>query len=104
MCKDAPGEIYLKVHKADRDILVAACDCSLMGKKFQEGQLQVEICSDFFGLEKATPADLEQVMKNATIGNFIGKCAVECAIKLGYVNRDNVLVIDGVPCAQMVTM
>jgi len=104
MCEDAPDEIYLKIHTSDRNVLVAACDCGLMGKKFEEGQLQVEICSDFFGLEKATTTDLERAMRDATIANFIGKCAVECAIKLGYVNRDNVLVIDGVPCAQMVVM
>ncbi|HWQ20915.1 MAG TPA: DUF424 family protein [Methanotrichaceae archaeon] len=104
MCEDAPDELYLKVHTADRDVLVAACDCNVMGKTFKEGQLQVEVCSDFFGLEKATPADLERAMKKATIANFIGKKAVDYAIKMGYVNKDNVLVIDGVPCAQMVVM
>ena len=47
---------------------------------------------------------LERSLSNATIANFVGQQAVNFAINLGYVDRENVLVIDGVPCAQMVLM
>ncbi len=96
--------MYLKTHRAEHDVLVAVCDCCHMGKKYQEGPLQMEICSDFFGLEKATPEEVKRALSKATIANFVGTCAVENAIKLGYVDRQNVLVINGVPTAQMVRM
>jgi hypothetical protein len=38
------------------------------------------------------------------MANFVGSKAVLHAISLGYVEKDNVLSIDGIPYAQMVRM
>ena len=97
-------EIYLKIYRNGRDVLMAVCDCDLLGKKFVEGQLQVEICQEFFGDRKASIEEFERALDGATIANFVGKCAVRHAIRLGYVDENKILVIDGVPCAQMVRM
>jgi hypothetical protein len=97
-------EMNLKVYRQGAEVLVAICDCGLLGKRFAEGRLHVEVDKDFFGEEKATPEEVETALKNATIANFVGCCAVEQAIRLGYVERENVLCIDGVLCAQMVRM
>jgi hypothetical protein len=104
MLNDEAKEMNLKVYRQGVEVLVAVCDSDLVGKKFAEGRLHVEVTSDFFGEEKASSQDVEAALKSATIANFVGCCAVEHAIKLGYVNRENVLSIDGVPCAQMVRM
>jgi hypothetical protein len=97
-------QMYLKTHRSGRDVLIAICDCDLMGKKFVEGHLRVEILSDFFGNEKASAQKVEQALAKATIANFVGEIAVGHAIRLGYVAQENVLIIKGVPCAQMVLM
>ncbi|HSD57183.1 MAG TPA: DUF424 family protein [Methanotrichaceae archaeon] len=97
-------EMNLKVYRQGAEVLVAVCDCDLLGKKFAEGRLRVEVNKDFFGEEKASPEEVEAALKKATIANFVGCCAVEQAIQLGYVERENVLCIDGVLCAQMVRM
>ncbi len=104
MLDDELKGMNLKVYKQGAEVLVAVCDCDLVGKKFAEGRLHVEVTPDFFGEEKASSQEVEAALKNATIANFVGCCAVEHAIKLGYVDRENVLSIDGVPCAQMVRM
>jgi hypothetical protein len=98
------GDVYLKTYRQGVAVLLAACDCDLMGKRFEEGKLHLEVCSDFFGTEMASCQDLEKALSRATIANFVGKTAVDKAIELGYINKENVLVIDGVPCAQMVMM
>jgi hypothetical protein len=97
-------QLYLKSHRSGREVLIAVCDCDLMGKKFIEGYLHVEILPDFFGKEKATAQDVEQALAGATMANLVGELAVGHAIRLGYVVRENVLTIKGVPCAQMVLM
>jgi hypothetical protein len=97
-------QLYLKSHRSGREVLIAVCDCDLMGKKFVEGHLHVEILPDFFGEEKATAQDVEQALTRATMANLVGELAVGHAIRLGYVARENVLTINGVPCAQMVLM
>ena len=97
-------QLYLKFHRSGNAVLVAVCDCDLMGKKFVEGHLHVEILPDFFGEEKVTVQDVEQALGGATMANLVGELAVSHAIRLGYVARENVLIIKGVPCAQMVLM
>lgn len=97
-------QMYLKTHRSGTELLIAICDCALMGKKFVEGHLRLEIQPAFFGDQKATTKDVESALAKATIANFVGEQAVGHAVRLGYVDRDNVLMINGIPCAQMVLM
>lgn len=97
-------QVYLKTHNSGNEVLIAVCDCDLMGRKFCEGHLHVEIQPGFFGEKKATSHEVEDALAKATIANLVGEKAVGQAIRLGYVAHENVLVIEGVPCAQMVLM
>lgn len=97
-------QMYLKTHRCGTETLIAVCDCALMGKMFEEGNLRIEIKPDFFGDQKATMHDVERALAKATIANFIGEHCVDYAIRLGYVDQENVLMIKGIPCAQMVLM
>jgi len=101
-----PGtkEMYLRTHQHGSEILIAVCDCEILGKTFFEGHLRIEVSPDFFGDEKASGSEVEAALARATMANFVGRSAVEHAISLGYVDRDNVLSIDGVLYAQMVRM
>lgn len=97
-------ELYLKTYRQGAEILIAVCDCDILGKKFAEGDLRLEVSTDFFGEERASPSEVEAALERATMANFVGCRAVEHAIRLGYVEKENVLSIDGILYAQMVRM
>ena len=97
-------EMCLKTYQQGRETLIAVCDSDILGEKFKEGHLCIEVSPDFFGEEKATGFEVEMALEQATMANFVGCKAVEHAIRLGYVERENVLTIDGVLYAQMVRM
>ena len=97
-------EMYLKSHHHGAHTLVAVCDCDILGKKFTEGRLKIEVTADFFGGEKASCSEVEAELAKATMANFVGCKTVEHAISLGYVERDCILSVDGVLYAQMVRM
>ena len=97
-------EMYLKSHQHGAHTLIAVCDCDILGKKFAEGHLKIDVSSDFFGGEKASCSEVEAALVAATMANFVGCKTVEHAISLGYVKRDCVLSINGVLYAQMVRM
>ncbi|OYV07705.1 MAG: hypothetical protein CG444_202, partial [Methanosaeta sp. ASP1-2] len=46
--------MYLKSYQQGTETLVAVCDCDILGKKFSEGHLKIEVSPDFFGGEKAS--------------------------------------------------
>jgi hypothetical protein len=102
--KEMKKEMNLKIYRQGAEVLAAICDSDLVGKRFAEGRLHIEVTAEFFGEEKVSPEEVEAALKDATIANFVGCCAVEHAIALGYVDRGNVLCIDGILCAQMVRM
>lgn len=97
-------EMCLKTYQQGRNTLIAVCDSDILGSKFKEGHLCIEVSPDFFGEEKATCTEVKKALEQATMANFVGCKAVEHAIRLGYVERENVLSIDGVLYAQMVRM
>ena len=96
--------ISIKIYKQGNDILIGACDKELIGKKFKEGKLQILVSKEFYGGREISIQSLIQYLKEATIANLVGKNTVECAIKIGLIDPDCVLKIQGIPHAQMVKM
>jgi hypothetical protein len=97
-------EMCLKTYQQGRNTLIAVCDSDILGEKFKEGHLCIEVSQEFFGDGLATCFEVETALKGATMANFVGCKTVEHAIRLGYVERENVLSIDGILYAQMVRM
>ena len=96
--------ISIKIYKHGNDILIGACDEKLIGKKFVDGKFQIDVTREFYDGERITAEVLKKYLENATIANLVGEKTVQCAIKLGLVDPDCVLRINGVPHAQMVRM
>ena len=99
-----PAQVCLKTYRYGSETLIAVCDCDILGLEFREGNLHIEVCSDFYGDEKASLSEVEDALQRATMANLVGCKVVKHAILLGWVDEDNVLSIDGVLYAQMVRM
>jgi len=96
--------ISIKIYKRGNDLLVGACDEKLLGKKFEDGKLQIEVTRDFYGGQKIKPEGLVKYLKEATIVNLVGSETIKCAIDIGLIDPDCVIKIKGIPHAQMVRM
>lgn len=96
--------ISVKRHSAGTQLLVAACDCGLIGKRFEEGELCLEVKAGFFEGEKVGKELFLEVLSLATIANLVGDETVGAAIGAGLVDPGCVIRIQGVPHAQLVRM
>jgi len=94
-------KIYVKVYRVQGEILLAACDEELVGKTFREGELKLEVKERFYKGELVEVDALGRLLDEATIANLVGERCVNKAIELGYVDKERVLYIQGVPHAQM---
>jgi hypothetical protein len=98
--------LRVKIHKAYRTI-VAVSDPELIGKKFIEDNLQLDLNKEFYG-DNSNKIDEEKgirMMKaeredDATF-NIVGENAVKAAIKAGVINDEegSIIMIQGVPHA-----
>jgi hypothetical protein len=95
-------EVYAKVRKRGRYVLLATCDAELLGKVLREGKIVFEIREEFYKGPKMTVEEAVDLMKQSNIVNMVGHRVVEKAIEKGLVHPDAVLKISGVPHAQIV--
>ena len=94
--------MYLKSYFVGNDILVAVCDSDLVGRTFHEGDLHLSVNEDFFKGQPAAEHEVKKALGGATIANLVGKRSVSCGIASGIIDEDCVIIIEGIPHAQMV--
>ena len=94
----------MKIYRVRGEVLVAVCDEDIVGKKFKEGDLKIEIREEFYGKESYDEEEVKRALKQATIANISGEKAVKLAIELGIVDESRVLKIGECWHAQMVVM
>jgi hypothetical protein len=97
-------EVYLNIKKIGGNVLLAVCDCDLLGRTLREGKIVFKIKDEFYNGRKATVDEAVGLISNSTIVNLVGKCCVEKAIEEGYVHPEAVLKIEGVPHAQIMKL
>ncbi|MEM1535659.1 MAG: DUF424 family protein [Candidatus Pacearchaeota archaeon] len=94
--------VLIKVHEVYRKI-VAVCDKELLGKRFEEGKLQLEINERFYGGEELSEEKAIKLLRKAfqddACFNFVGKNSVELGIKAGIIDSKCIIKIQGVPHA-----
>ena len=94
--------MFLKIHNAHR-IIVSLADSNLIGKKFSEGNKQIEVRQNFYvGEEKELNeiiTILKEMEKEDATFNFVGKESINAGLKAGVIKKEGFLYIDGIPIA-----
>ena len=94
--------ILVKVHEYYRKI-VAICDAELLGKKFEQDLMQLEVNKDFYGgeelSEKEIDALLEDFVREDATFNIVGERSVDAAVRAGIIGEAGIIRIHGTPHA-----
>jgi len=96
--------VYVNLKQVGSNVLLAVCDCELLGKTLEQGKIVFRVKEEFYNGRKASVEEAVEMINNSTIVNLVGKTCVERAIAEGYVHPDAVIKIDGVPHAQIVKL
>jgi hypothetical protein len=97
-------EAYVNLKKIGRNVLLAICDCEVLGKTLREGKIVFHVKDEFYNGGKVSVEEAVGMIENSTIVNLVGRNCVEKAIAKGYVHPEAVLRIEGVPHAQIVKL
>lgn len=98
------SEVYVNVRRAGQYVVLATCDCELLGKVLKDGKIVFEIREDFYKGKKVTVEEALELCKQSTIVNMVGECIISKAVKEGLIHPEAILRIKGVPHAQIVKM
>ncbi len=90
-----------KVHtNKDRKILVAVADSDLVGKRFDEGQLQLDLTGEFYKGEEKSAEEIGDLLRNADLVNLVGEEAVRLGLNEEVIEEQAIRRVQGVPFAQ----
>ena len=94
--------MLVKVHESYR-VIIAVCDEELLGKKFVEGKLQLDVKESFYNGESMNEEDLvlmlQEANKDDATFNFVGEKSIKAGIKANVISRKGVLKVQGIPHA-----
>ncbi len=96
------SDIRVKVHRRGGDLLIAACDNDLIGRKLKDGVLRLDVSDEFYGGDRGDEEMLLNRLRMATMANLVGENVCRIAAEHDFIDRECVITIEGVPHAQMV--
>ncbi len=94
----------MRMWKIGDEVVLAACDSSLLGKRYEEGEFHIEVKREFYLDKYVNEKIFRNALRIATVINLVGENVIEIAIDEGIVDRDNIIRIQGIPHAQAVRM
>lgn len=86
------------------EIVLAAADRSVLNRDLREGIMHLKVDETFYGSVTVSDETYISSMSMCTIANLVGKHTVDLAIREEFINRDNVITIQGIPHAQYAKM
>lgn len=73
------------------------CDAELVGRTFNKSDLTINISKNYFAERIVEENEAEQLLKNASIINMVGKETIALSVRIGIGSVKGVKEIDGIP-------
>jgi len=95
------GHSCIKIHRKGRQIVLAACDTSVIETHLRYNNVDIFLSRDFY-LELIVPSkEIASLLSMVSSANLFGRDTIEAAIESGYTDPRHVVEIDGVPHVQI---
>lgn len=96
--------MYVKIHKSEGRGILAVCDEDILGKTFEENELQLKVSESFYNGEKKSEKEVIDLISNYDNINLAGKKTVGLAIDNNLIDESTVIKISGIPHVQIYTI
>ncbi|MFA4907910.1 MAG: DUF424 family protein [archaeon] len=93
--------VYFKLHERQGSRILACCDEEIAGKELEFGETKINVREEFYKGEKASEKKLIELLSEADSANLMGKKSVEIALKSGFAEKGNVVMLGKVPHCQL---
>ena len=80
-----------------KNTMLNICDVDLVGKKISEKNLQVDISKNYYGKEIVEKDEAENLLKNSSVINMVGKEIISLSVSLGIGSEKGIKKISDVP-------
>jgi len=99
--------MFVRIIKSYRDV-VAICDSELLGKKFEEGDFQLDVKEGFYKGDEMNNKQVSDIIRKMALEdatfNIVGEKSVALAINTGIITREGIKSIQGIPFAMVLIL
>jgi hypothetical protein len=96
--------ILVSERETSEGLLVAACDATVLGETFEDGELSLSVTEEFYGGDEMSADDAIAAIERADVANLVGTETVESAIEAGVVDESTVLTVEDTLHAQVLRL
>jgi len=90
-------QFSIRTTEYQKNTMLNICDADLLGKKIIQGELTMNISEIYYGERFVERDEAEDLLKNSSIINMVGKETILLSINLGIGSENGVKVISGIP-------
>ncbi|MBT3836100.1 DUF424 family protein [Candidatus Woesearchaeota archaeon] len=83
-------------------ILLVVTDSDLIGKKFEEERVQLDLMQDFYKGDEMNKEEVKILLQRSRHAHFTGKESVAVGVELDLINPERILYVEGVPHAEVI--
>ena len=89
--------MIVKKHIRDGKLILVVCDSDLIGKKFEQENLQLDLTSDFYKGTQMPDDEIMNLVKRSYIVNITGEKSINFFKK--FLTEENIIKINNIPHA-----
>lgn len=91
----------VKKHQGPHGIVLVVTDKEILGKKFEENNLQLDLTKEFYQGEELNKEQVKEKIKEAYILHLTGEKTIQLFLDLGFVDSNKILIISKIPHAEV---
>ncbi|MBN2421305.1 DUF424 family protein [Candidatus Woesearchaeota archaeon] len=92
--------MIVKTHETKNGVIVAVVDKDILGQKFEENDLQLDLASNYYKGELKTIDEVGDLIRNAYGVNIVGEQSIRLAIEEGIITEEMIKKIKNIPYYQ----
>ena len=93
--------ILIKIHNSGASRLISLCDSDLIGRKFEQGNKQLDITERFYKGEEMSEEKILSLLETCSSLNVVGKESIKFTIKNKVITKNSIIIIQGIPHVQV---
>lgn len=93
--------MLVKKHSNMNSLIISVCDSDILGEKFEEGNLQLDLTSEFYKGETTSNEELLKLIPNADSIMLVGEESVNFALKNNLAEKEEIKKIKKIPHLQI---
>ncbi|EIJ65145.1 hypothetical protein BD31_I1515 [Candidatus Nitrosopumilus salaria BD31] len=90
-------QFSVRITEYQKNTMLNICDADLLGKKIIQDELTMNISEGYYGERFVERDEAEDLLKNSSIINMVGKETISLSIDLGIGSENGVKIISGIP-------